>query len=205
MPAKKLTDTQLVLLSTAAQHPEGAIELASDLKGGSVTALSDTKTEEKVVGKLLADGLIEEIPASGALPGWRRDDHAGPLGLRITPHGLATIGVEPGVAEREGEKPQETQDEGDLAPKRSSRKKLGLNMVSEKTGKERSIASLQGKPRRSARARRRAKQRDPGGSPIDRSRRDRGRGQPCPFARPRRALHPMAHGIAVAPWATPGV
>ena len=35
MSANKLTDTQLVLLSAAAQHPEGAIELASDLKGGA--------------------------------------------------------------------------------------------------------------------------------------------------------------------------
>jgi hypothetical protein len=35
MSANKLTDTQLVLLSAAARHPEGAIELASDLKGAA--------------------------------------------------------------------------------------------------------------------------------------------------------------------------
>ena len=35
MSANQLTDTQLVLLSAAAQHPEGAIELASDLKDGA--------------------------------------------------------------------------------------------------------------------------------------------------------------------------
>ena len=90
MSAAKLTDTQLVLLSAAAQHPEGAIELASDLKSGTV---------KKAVGKLLRDGFIEEIPARGALPVWRRDDDAGPLALRITPPGLAAIGVEAGVAE----------------------------------------------------------------------------------------------------------
>jgi len=28
------------------------------------------------------------------LPVWRRDDDAGPLALRITPQGLAAIGVE---------------------------------------------------------------------------------------------------------------
>ena len=76
MSANKLTDTQLVLLSAAAQHPEGAIELASDLKGGAA---------KKTIGKLLRDGLIEEIPAIGALPVWRRDDDAGALALRITP------------------------------------------------------------------------------------------------------------------------
>ena len=46
MSANKLTDTQLVLLSAAAQHPEGAIELASDLKGGAA---------KKTIGKLLRE------------------------------------------------------------------------------------------------------------------------------------------------------
>ena len=88
MSANKLTDTQLVLLSAAAQHPEGAIELASDLKGSTV---------KKTVGRLLRGGFVEEIPACGALPVWRRDDDAGPRALRITPHGLAAIGVEAGA------------------------------------------------------------------------------------------------------------
>ena len=57
MLANKLTDTLLVLLSAAAQHPEGAVELASDLDGAA-----------KTVEKLLRDGFIEEIPARGALP-----------------------------------------------------------------------------------------------------------------------------------------
>src|SRR6202521_2093586 len=113
MSANKLTDTQLVLLSAAAQHPEGAIELASDLKSGTV---------KKAVGKLLRDGFIEEIPVRGALPVWRRDDDAGSLALRITPQGLAAIGVEAGVAERKAEKPHETQDGGHHAPKRPTRR-----------------------------------------------------------------------------------
>jgi hypothetical protein len=53
-----------VLLSTAAQREDGAIELAPNRKGGA---------SHKVVGKLLRDGLIEEISARGALPVWRRD------------------------------------------------------------------------------------------------------------------------------------
>jgi hypothetical protein len=109
MSANQLTDRQLVLLSAAAQHPEGAIELAPDLKAGAA---------QKAIGKLLQGGLIEEIPAGGALPVWRRDDNAGSLALRITPHGLAVIGVEAGVAERNAGKSHETQDGGDLAPKR---------------------------------------------------------------------------------------
>jgi hypothetical protein len=42
------------------------------------------------------------------------------MGLRITPHGLAAIGVEPSVAERKTEK--EPQDAAGLAPKRPSRR-----------------------------------------------------------------------------------
>jgi hypothetical protein len=102
MSANKLTDTLLVLLSAAAQHPEGAIELASDLK----------RAAKKAIGKLLRDGFIEEIPARGTLPVWRRDDDAGPLALRITPQGFAAIGVEAGAADREAEDPHETRDGG---------------------------------------------------------------------------------------------
>ena len=85
MSANKLTDTQLVLLSAAAQHPEGAIELASDLKGGAA---------KKTIGKLLTDGLVEEVPSGGTLPAWRRDDDRGPLALCITARGLAAIGID---------------------------------------------------------------------------------------------------------------
>jgi len=113
MSANQLTDTQLVLLSAAAQHPESAIELAPDLKGSAA---------KRTVGKLLRDGLIEEIPASGALPVWRRDDVAGPLALRITPHGLAAIGAEAGASDRNLEKEHRTSDGGDPARNRPSRR-----------------------------------------------------------------------------------
>jgi hypothetical protein len=85
-----LTDTQLVLLSAASQREDGAVVLAPNLKGGAAG---------KVVGKLLRDGLIEEVSAAASLPAWRRDDDAGPRALRITKLtavmlGLAAIGVD---------------------------------------------------------------------------------------------------------------
>src|ERR1700674_1228634 len=136
MSATKLSDTQLVLLSAAAQHPEGAIELASDLKSGTV---------KKAVGKLLRDGFIEEIPVRGALPVWRRDDDAGSLALRITPQGLAAIGVEAGVAERKAEKPHETQEGGHPPPKRPTRR---VEAASRKKSKD---EALQESPKPTAR------------------------------------------------------
>ena len=49
---------------------------------------------KKAIGKLLTDGLVEEVPAGFLLPVWRRDDDRGPLALCITPRDLAAIGVE---------------------------------------------------------------------------------------------------------------
>ena len=85
MSPSKLTDTQLVLLSAASQREDGALDIAENPKRGSV---------KKAISKLLTDGLVEEIPAGGLLPAWRRDDDQGPLALCITARGLAAIGVE---------------------------------------------------------------------------------------------------------------
>jgi hypothetical protein len=85
MSAIKLSDAQLVLLSSAAQHPQGAIKL--ELKGAAA---------KTVAAKLLRERLIEEVPSGGTLPQWRHDDGLGSLALCITKRGLAAIGVEAG-------------------------------------------------------------------------------------------------------------
>ena len=81
----KLTDTQLVLLAAASQRQDGAVEIRANLKGGAA---------DKVVGKLLDQNLVEEVPAQGSLPVWRREDGKGALALRITAQGLAAIGAD---------------------------------------------------------------------------------------------------------------
>jgi hypothetical protein len=86
----KLTDTQLVILSAASQREDRAVELPPNLKGAAVL---------KVVGKLLSDGLLEEIQARGALRMWRRNDAERPMALRITKRGLKAIRVEGEAAE----------------------------------------------------------------------------------------------------------
>jgi hypothetical protein len=114
MSLNKFTDAQLVLLSSGAQHAEGAIQLAPNLKGGAA---------KKVVGKLLRQGLIEEVPSHGTLPEWRRDDNLGSLTLRITQHGLAAIGVEASAADWTAEASAETHSGGNgLVPKQPSRR-----------------------------------------------------------------------------------
>ena len=76
----KLSDTQLVLLSAASQREDGGVEIGPSLKGSA---------SRKVLGKLLTEHLIEEIPAQGSLPVWRRDEDKGPVALRCPGAGLS--------------------------------------------------------------------------------------------------------------------
>jgi Protein of unknown function (DUF3489) len=81
----KLTDTQLVLLSAASQRDDRALERPANLTGGAAG---------KVVARLLAEGLIEELQSRGSLPVWQRADDDGARSLLITKKGLAAIRVE---------------------------------------------------------------------------------------------------------------
>ena len=77
----KLTDTQTIILSAAAQRDHGSIHpLPKTLKGGAAT---------KVTGALLRKGLIAEAPGREDWPG-RRDPY-----FAITAEGALAINVEP--------------------------------------------------------------------------------------------------------------
>ena len=113
MSPNRLTNTQLVILSAASQREDRAIELAPNLKGGAA---------RKVVGKLQADGLIEEIEASGSLPVWRHGDDKGPLALRITERGRAAIQADQHGAREEAENPGNVEVGADRAPDKLPRR-----------------------------------------------------------------------------------
>lgn len=81
----KLTDTQLVILSSAVQRDDGSAVLPDRLKGSAAKA---------VVGKLLTLGFIREVRVRRDEPAWREDDEGKPIGLKITKAGSAAIGVE---------------------------------------------------------------------------------------------------------------
>ena len=86
----RLSDTQLVILSAAAQRDDGAVLPLPDtlkLKGGAVA---------KVLGSLKTKGLIDHLGTP------RGDD---PPPLRITRAGLEAIGVEPEDDAPEGATP----------------------------------------------------------------------------------------------------
>ncbi|MGS4947614.1 DUF3489 domain-containing protein [Meridianimarinicoccus sp. RP-17] len=121
----KLSDTQLVILSAAAQRDDrNVLPLPGSLRGGAAA---------KVVGALLKRGLIAETTtdsqtkADAALNRvWRNDADGRAILLHITDAGLVAIGVEPdgGDSAHTGadeapsaEAPQDASAEADPAPK----------------------------------------------------------------------------------------
>jgi Protein of unknown function (DUF3489) len=85
-----LSDTQLVILTTAAARDDGRImPLAASLKkrGGAL---------KRVLGTLLKAGLIEEQRSGVDDEVWRTDGNDVRLTLAITPAGLSAIGLDDG-------------------------------------------------------------------------------------------------------------
>jgi hypothetical protein len=82
----KLIDSQLVLLSAAAQREDRMLAPPGHLKGPAAM---------KVLKPLLRSRFIEEVPAKNGYPIYRRDPDDGPIALRVTDKGLSVIGVEP--------------------------------------------------------------------------------------------------------------
>jgi hypothetical protein len=76
----KLTDTQLILLSSASRRDDGLVIMPENLRGGAA----------KAVKPLLDRALLKEIKAKPDMPVWRRGDD-GAHALQITKVGLAAI------------------------------------------------------------------------------------------------------------------
>ena len=84
----KLTDTQLVILSAAAQRQDGAVlPLPRSLKVNKAAATT-------VLKSLLKKGLIKERPAVADAAHWRVSKDGGRRALVITDTGVQVIGVD---------------------------------------------------------------------------------------------------------------
>src|SRR5436305_13109399 len=86
----KLSDTQLLILSSASQRTDHSAVLPANLKGGAA---------KKVVDRLLNEKLLQELRAKDDMPVWRRGDDNRSYSLRITKAGLRAMEVEEEVAE----------------------------------------------------------------------------------------------------------
>ena len=86
----KLTDAQLVMMSSAAQREDHCLTLPETMKGAAVG---------KVSAKLLKLGLVREIRAKTGIPVWRRDEAGLGFALKLTTAGLKAIAVDEGLEE----------------------------------------------------------------------------------------------------------
>ena len=83
----KLSDTQLVMLSAAAQRDDRCLRPLEKLKGVAA---------HKVAAKLIAAGLVKEVKARAGTPIWRREEQNGQsLALKLTAAGAKAIAVDP--------------------------------------------------------------------------------------------------------------
>jgi hypothetical protein len=80
----KLSDTQLIVLSSAAKHDEGLASRPANLNAAAAM---------KVASSLIAKGLAREIRAKADAPVWHENDD-GRFALKITKAGREAIGVE---------------------------------------------------------------------------------------------------------------
>jgi hypothetical protein len=86
----KLTGTQLVMLSAAAQREDRCIAAPPSLKGAAA---------QKIAAKLAAVGLAKEVKARQRSHIWRRDEPTGQAyALELTAAGLKAIRVEEAAA-----------------------------------------------------------------------------------------------------------
>lgn len=125
--AKKLTDTQLIILSTASQRDDGAVlplPEGSKLSGGALT---------KCLNGLLAKGFIEEVDRT---PDWQNRDTAEPKILKITDAGLAALGI------HEPPQPKTVKSPNPAAPKPGNKTDAIIKLMRRKQGA--TVEAMQG-------------------------------------------------------------
>jgi hypothetical protein len=104
----KLSNTQLAILSVAAQRADGAVlPLPKSLKLNKGAAAS-------VLKSLVKHGLVEEQPAGMGDEAWREAENGGCITLSITEVGLRALGTEPGPGTGKG--PVVTKASSDAPP-----------------------------------------------------------------------------------------
>jgi Protein of unknown function (DUF3489) len=100
----KLTDTQLVLLSAAAQRKDHCLVAPPTLKGGAA---------QKVANKLISAAFVQEIDAEAGAPIWRRNSGTGQAyALKLTAVGAKAIAID------EAGEPEDAGEEGDALANR---------------------------------------------------------------------------------------
>ncbi len=121
----KLSDAQLVILSAAAQRPDGSLLPFPESLAAKGAALNRVMIEILCKRK-----LAEERRTISGAPEWRRDAERRPLGLFITKKGLLALGID----ESEKTKPAQVaasmprqRKSGAAKPRRKDKKALSAS------------------------------------------------------------------------------
>lgn len=128
----KLTDTQLIVLSKAAQRDDGA---------ASVPERMNTSAAKKVADSLIARKLMREIRGKPGMPVWRVDESGRSISLVIFRPGREAIsvpeehdevesGAKPNRSARDAVKPNVPRP----APRQGSKQALIISLLSKSSG-----------------------------------------------------------------------
>ncbi|MBM3536167.1 MAG: DUF3489 domain-containing protein [Alphaproteobacteria bacterium] len=123
----KLSDSQLVVLSTASQRPDGCVfPITLKLKGNAIG---------NVLKSLLAKGLLEEVPGRADDTLWRYDDGA-PLTLKASPAAYRHLGIDAEAVPAANDVPAPDRPSGKRKPAKAAQPAA---IVEEKPQKERTV------------------------------------------------------------------
>jgi hypothetical protein len=123
----KLTDTQLIVLSSAANHDEGLATRPANLNAAAAM---------KVASSLIDKGLVREIRAKTDAPVWHENDD-GRFALKITRAGREAIGVD----DEEGQQAASSSATPDASKPKKSRSKSAGKKDAAKTPSARTKAA----------------------------------------------------------------
>lgn len=105
----KLTDTQLMVLSSAAVRDDGAAVSQPRFKASAL----------KVSASLVARKLMREVRPKAGMPVWREDRHGRRIALVITKAGLAAVNAGDGQQEAK----EQSNSLGSVSPAKSEQRK----------------------------------------------------------------------------------
>jgi hypothetical protein len=141
----RLSDTQLIILSNAVRREDGIIELPDHLRRGAAA---------KVIKRLLANSLIEEVAAKADMPVWRRDENEGcSYALVVTDAGRLAINAVPAGEGHGGNRAQRRDTEEEARPKTASSNRKDQSPAA----RTRNRHQRQGDPKRKNVSRRKAR------------------------------------------------
>ena len=136
----KLTDTQLVILATAAMRDDGSIlPLPKKLK-------LEAGAAETLLRTLIKKRLIAEQPAIGAATTWRESADGQPMMLVITQAGLRAVGADPGkygIAEDAGARSAAMRKSRKLPARKARRSREGKRCQARAAGRPANAASTE--------------------------------------------------------------